>query len=221
MLRPTLKRKMGELTQKITQNLTEVLHRVHFVATTTDCWTVRNKNFLGLTVDWINSDFERESAALACRRLKGSHTFDVLACATDDIHSEYNINDKVIKPTTDNGANFVKAFATFQYKTASTTNVNLCRKVDESSGNVNEQDNSDDDEEDDFPSSMFVEVHFEETDSVLICGNPVCASQYKYQTFDSLQTLKTYEEQKKQPKLQFLSNQTIDPPLVDWYCASI
>ena len=158
---------MGEFTKKMKQNLTEVLHRVHFVATATDCWTVRNKNFFGLTVDWINSDFERESTALACRRLKSSHTFDVLACATDDIHSEYNINDKVITTTTDNGANFVKAFATFQYETASITNVNLCRKVGESSDNVNEQDNGDDDEENDFSSSMFVEVHFEETDSML------------------------------------------------------
>lgn len=39
----------------------------------------------------------RRSAALACqtRRLTGSHTFDVLAGALDDIHCQYRIRGKV------------------------------------------------------------------------------------------------------------------------------
>ncbi|KAK7885916.1 hypothetical protein WMY93_025537 [Mugilogobius chulae] len=42
--------------------------------------------------------------------LKGSHTFDVLASALEEIHSEYQIREKVTRTTTDSGFNFLKAF---------------------------------------------------------------------------------------------------------------
>ncbi|KAL0148838.1 hypothetical protein M9458_055847, partial [Cirrhinus mrigala] len=57
--------------------------------------------------------FERRSAALACRQLRGSHTFDALAAILTDIHAEYEISLKVVRTTTDNGSNFVKAFRVF------------------------------------------------------------------------------------------------------------
>lgn len=50
------------------------------------------------------------SVALACKRLKGSHTFDILAGALNDIHTEYNICEKIIRTTTDNASNSIKAF---------------------------------------------------------------------------------------------------------------
>lgn len=49
----------------------------------------------------------RKSAALACRRLKGSHTCDVLAAVLEEIHSEYGFIDKIVKTTTNNGSNFL------------------------------------------------------------------------------------------------------------------
>ena len=61
----------------------------------------------------MNTIFYSRSAALACRRLRGSHTFDVLAGALEDIHSAYGIRQKVTRTTTDNGSNFVKAFSVF------------------------------------------------------------------------------------------------------------
>ena len=55
----------------------------------------------------------RRSAALTCKRLRGSHKFDVLAGALDDIHCAYRIRGKVIRTTTDSGSNFIKAFNVF------------------------------------------------------------------------------------------------------------
>ena len=48
---------------------------VEFVATTADCWTAHWRSYLGVLIHWFCYDnFERKSAALACRRLTGSHT---------------------------------------------------------------------------------------------------------------------------------------------------
>ncbi|KAK6304077.1 hypothetical protein J4Q44_G00246630 [Coregonus suidteri] len=87
------------------------LSAVNYVATTTDCWSARQRSYLGVTCHWIdNTSLERHSAALACRPVKGSHTFDVRAAALEEIHSEYHIREKVTMATTDSGSNFLKAF---------------------------------------------------------------------------------------------------------------
>lgn len=52
-------------------------------------------------------------AALACKQLKGSHTFSALAGALNDIHTEFNIREKIVRTTTDNGSNFLKDFRVY------------------------------------------------------------------------------------------------------------
>jgi len=87
------------------EKLLDLLKGQEFVATTTDCWsTYVGKLYLGVTVHWI---------ANALRRMKGSHTYDVIAAALDDLHAEYGIGRKIVRTTTDNGSNFVKAFTVY------------------------------------------------------------------------------------------------------------
>lgn len=67
-----------------------------------------------MTAHWLDpTSRKREHAVLACRRLQGHHTFDILAAAMADIHFRFNIQDKVTRTTTDNAANFKKAFVQF------------------------------------------------------------------------------------------------------------
>ena len=66
-----------------------------------------------MTVHWLDATLERKSAMLCCRRLKGRHTYDVLAEAIAEVLKEFDISDKVVRITTDNGSNFRKAFRIF------------------------------------------------------------------------------------------------------------
>ena len=67
-----------------------------------------------MTVHWLNEKTrERERGVLACMRLKGRHTYDVLAQAIEKVHVEFGIEKKVTMTTTDNARNFVKAFIQF------------------------------------------------------------------------------------------------------------
>ena len=90
------------------------MSKIEWIATTTDCWSAHRRSYLGVTAHWLCFDsFKRESVALACQRVKGSHTYDVLAQQLKATHSKYGISSKVVKTTTDNCSNFVKAFAVF------------------------------------------------------------------------------------------------------------
>jgi len=53
---------------------------------------------------------ERNSKALACRRMIGNHSYDNIAECIDKVLIEFNIQNKTTPVVTDNAANFVKAF---------------------------------------------------------------------------------------------------------------
>ena len=127
----------------------EFLHVTH-VATTTDCWTSSAKSYIGLTVHWLDKDLERQSAALACRLLRGRHSYALWAKSVNEIHSEYGIRSKVCCATTDNGSNFVKAFKVF------------------SAPEANEKDGADDnDDVDELYENDGHEFHAVEIDSMI------------------------------------------------------
>ncbi|XP_025106585.1 uncharacterized protein LOC112571645 [Pomacea canaliculata] len=96
-----LEEKMAELKKKIIGELENVEH----VCITADCWTAHRRSFLGVTCHFLEG-YERKSFALACKRVKGSHTHDVLATQLNSIVREYKIQNKVVRIVTDNALNF-------------------------------------------------------------------------------------------------------------------
>uniref|UniRef100_A0A9J8CTB9 Transposase n=1 Tax=Cyprinus carpio carpio TaxID=630221 RepID=A0A9J8CTB9_CYPCA len=91
--------------------ITETLQDVQTVCTTADQWTAHHMSFMGITCHWIEPEtLDRKSAALPCERIRGRHTYDVIAAKVSQIHAEFQIQGKVSATVTDNGSNFVKAF---------------------------------------------------------------------------------------------------------------
>jgi len=64
-----------------------------------------------MTVHWLDqTTLERKNSVLACCRVTGVHSFDVIAKEIHEIHWEFQVENMVVRTTTDNGSNFVKAF---------------------------------------------------------------------------------------------------------------
>lgn len=68
-----------------------------------------------MTVHWITPDLIRKSAALACGRFTGSHTFDRIAEINNECLVQFDLDTgKVVSTVTDNASNFKKAFIEFR-----------------------------------------------------------------------------------------------------------
>jgi hypothetical protein len=66
---------------------------------------------MGMTLHYIVPEtLLRKSAVLTCQEMSGSHTYQRVAKAIDEIHDEFGVRDKVVATVTDNAANFVKGF---------------------------------------------------------------------------------------------------------------
>lgn len=67
-----------------------------------------------MTAHWFGTDDQgnllRKSAALACMRFKGKHSYDHIPMGISQTHARYDIEEKVQKTCTDNGSNMVKCF---------------------------------------------------------------------------------------------------------------
>lgn len=114
MCRKTLMQRIERGFQNMKEAITETLQDVQTVCTTADIWTAHHRSFMGITCHWIEPEtLDRKSAALACERIRGRHTYDVIAAKVSQIHAEFQIQGKVSATVTDNGSNFVKAFSEY------------------------------------------------------------------------------------------------------------
>ena len=99
--------------------LKKSLEKVNHVCATADLWTTRRRSFLGVTIHWYTEELERRSGCLAIRRVKGTHSYDVIGRILEQIFSEFEILYKITDVITDSGSNFVKAFSLFGLKDTS------------------------------------------------------------------------------------------------------
>lgn len=106
--RRTAMRRVSDMQHEVMQEIKEQLNNAEYVCTTADVWSGKKRSFMGITCHWINNKIIRQSAALACRRFKGTHSYDKIAEIIEDIHSSYNINNKVVATITDNGSKLLR-----------------------------------------------------------------------------------------------------------------
>lgn len=104
---------------------------------------------------------KRKSAALACKRIEGTHTAEVIAIELARIHALFGINnEKLVATVTDNGSNFVEAFKIFGLSSSSILvrlSLNNADELEEmetndSAGTNNDKNNNETDEDNDNDS---------------------------------------------------------------------
>ncbi len=84
------------------------------ISLTTDLWSSHSKHgYLGLTATWINQDFEIVDVLLEISYFPASHTAEAIANTIKKAIQKWEIEDKVVSITTDNGANIVAAIQKF------------------------------------------------------------------------------------------------------------
>ncbi|XP_039313596.1 uncharacterized protein LOC120359608 [Solenopsis invicta] len=96
MCQKTLREKLIQSYSHMKTELENQLTEVETISTTADLWNKAKRSYLGITAHWINQEIlKRESATLACHRIKVKHTFDVIAKAINSVFLEFHIQNKV------------------------------------------------------------------------------------------------------------------------------
>jgi len=102
--------KYQEMDTKIMLELSKVSN-IYIAA---DLWSAFTRSYLGVSCHWIDEDtLIRKNLALACKRVRGSHTFNILAEELQNIFMKFKIQNKITCVVTDNGSNFIKAFRVY------------------------------------------------------------------------------------------------------------
>ncbi|KAK3917555.1 Zinc finger BED domain-containing protein DAYSLEEPER [Frankliniella fusca] len=113
--RKTFRKRLDGYRDEMHRNVSKAMDGVEFVATTADGWSKHGRGFLGVTSHWIDPvTIERDSAALALRRLLGRHTHELLARGLCKVTESYGLpTTKITRCSTDSASNFRKAFKMF------------------------------------------------------------------------------------------------------------
>ena len=85
------------------------------VAFTLDGWTSPYQtSFLAVTAHWINNDWIQQDVTLGFELLQGSHTGKALMQAFVKVVECFNLQQKVMPITSDNGSNVLKLMMDFE-----------------------------------------------------------------------------------------------------------
>ena len=69
----------------------------------------RNDGYIGITINWVDKNFNIHEAILTCEVLPSPHTAENIKNALIKIFEHWQIYHKIFASTTDNGANILKA----------------------------------------------------------------------------------------------------------------
>jgi hypothetical protein len=110
LCRQTLKEEVNLLFSQRKSNIkSEINNLTSKVALTTDIWssTYNNTAFLGITMHCITNDWKIKKCLLDFISIKGSHSAALILTKLTNVLQEFNISDRIISLTTDNGSNML------------------------------------------------------------------------------------------------------------------
>ena len=65
------------------------ISQAEYIHLSTDAWSANKKSYAGYTASWYDQNLNRKNAVLACKRVLGSHTYDVIAKEINDVLTEW------------------------------------------------------------------------------------------------------------------------------------
>ena len=88
-----------------------VLSSAHYCSVTTDLWTAKYqcKGYITLTCHLVDDNFELKSFVLTTTEVAEDHTSENLVTVLEAIMMDWEIRDKIVGTSTDNGSNIIKA----------------------------------------------------------------------------------------------------------------
>lgn len=105
---------LTEKFQSMTTALKSILAKQESVCMTCDVWTSRAQAYIGMTVHFLTSDFERKSYVLAFRQMKRKQTHKELVTEIAGVMREFSLTkDNVTNIVTDGCSAFTKGFRLF------------------------------------------------------------------------------------------------------------
>lgn len=108
--RRTIRRRILELYEKERNAKETTLRSTPSVAITGDYWTsLGNHNYLGVTVHYIDENWELHSHALAVMKTADRHYAETCAEHFLQVTQEWNVSNKVISLSTDSARNMIAA----------------------------------------------------------------------------------------------------------------
>lgn len=108
--RQTLKEEVNSLFLQRRANVkSEIDNLTSKISLTTDIWssTYNNTAFLGITMHYITNNWTMKKCLLDFISIEGSHSAALILTKLTDVLQEFNISNRIISLTTDNGSNML------------------------------------------------------------------------------------------------------------------